>query len=240
MTTTDRDCPDHGDPIECSCQAERGQADGRRQRYAAPLFDLMREAGWDGERTEQVDREMFAIVDAVMAVADTEVRAAIVDTTHWHAKQAGRLRDEIARLRAELSSVTFARNEGREGNLRMRAEITHLRKEAAEVRAAALTGFADRLVAYCPDHGRHATCYIACYCPVADDMRREAAAAARPDDTRTETGPTEPPTPRCAHCRHPKRDHSDRRDHKPHPTLPRDPWCHACNAHCDYATQGAA
>lgn len=49
----------------------------------------------------------------------------------------------------------------------------------------------------------------------------------RPDDTDT--------APRCAHCTHPRSDHSDRRDHTPVTLRPRRPWCHACNAACDYA-----
>ena len=49
-----------------------------------------------------------------------------------------------------------------------------------------------------------------------------------------------PDTPRCTNpdCRHPKRDHSDRKDHTPSPVVPRRPWCHACNAECDYAEEG--
>jgi hypothetical protein len=44
----------------------------RRDRYAAPLFALMRQNGWDGERTEPVVREMDLVLDAVLAVADAE------------------------------------------------------------------------------------------------------------------------------------------------------------------------
>jgi hypothetical protein len=44
----------------------------RRDRYAAPLFTLMRQNGWDGERTEPVVREMDLVLDAVLAVADAE------------------------------------------------------------------------------------------------------------------------------------------------------------------------
>lgn len=42
---------------------------------------------------------------------------------------------------------------------------------------------------------------------------------------------------RCAHCTHPKRDHDGRADHraKHSPLVAGDPWCHACNARCDYA-----
>lgn len=44
-----------------------------------------------------------------------------------------------------------------------------------------------------------------------------------------------PDTPRCVLCVHPKGDHSDRKDHTPSQVVPRRPWCHACNAECDYA-----
>ncbi|MFG3170610.1 hypothetical protein [Streptomyces sp. NPDC048200] len=44
----------------------------RRERYAAPLYALMRQNGWDGERTEPVVREMGLVLDAVIAVADAE------------------------------------------------------------------------------------------------------------------------------------------------------------------------
>ncbi|MFJ9029780.1 hypothetical protein ACIRQP_14850 [Streptomyces sp. NPDC102274] len=49
-------------------------SDARRARYADPLFEIMREhGGWDGVRSELVDREMNMMVDAVMAVADEEI-----------------------------------------------------------------------------------------------------------------------------------------------------------------------
>ena len=46
-----------------------------------------------------------------------------------------------------------------------------------------------------------------------------------------------PPSPRCAHCNHPKRDHDGHADHRAKfsPLVAGDPWCHACNAACDYA-----
>lgn len=52
------------------------------------------------------------------------------------------------------------------------------------------------------------------------------------------TGPEQPPStdPRCALCTHPKRDHDGRADHRARysPLVAGDPWCHACNATCDY------
>jgi hypothetical protein len=51
--------------------ADRAALD-RRERYAAPLYAIMRENGWDGERTEVVVREMDLVLDAVIAVADAE------------------------------------------------------------------------------------------------------------------------------------------------------------------------
>lgn len=46
-----------------------------------------------------------------------------------------------------------------------------------------------------------------------------------------------PSTPPCSLCRHPKRDHDGRADHraKHSPLVAGEPWCHACNAECDYA-----
>jgi hypothetical protein len=55
----------------------------------------------------------------------------------------------------------------------------------------------------------------------------------------TQQGPVQPDTPRCAHCTHPKGDHSDRKDHTPSRIVPRRPWCHACDAVCDYDGQPA-
>ncbi|MES9522424.1 hypothetical protein [Streptomyces capoamus] len=42
---------------------------------------------------------------------------------------------------------------------------------------------------------------------------------------------------RCVHCTHPKSDHDGRADHrtKYSPLVAGEPWCHACNAACDYA-----
>ncbi|MGW9397288.1 hypothetical protein [Streptomyces sp. NPDC055642] len=59
----------------------------------------------------------------------------------------------------------------------------------------------------------------------------EPAAGARQDETAAD----EPE--RCAHCTHPKRDHDGRADRraKHSPLVAGDPWCHACNAQCDYA-----
>lgn len=44
---------------------------------------------------------------------------------------------------------------------------------------------------------------------------------------------------RCTRCRHPKRDHDGRADHreKYSPLVAGDPWCHACNAECDYTRE---
>lgn len=50
----------------------------------------------------------------------------------------------------------------------------------------------------------------------------------------------EPPTPRCALCAHPKKDHDGHADHRARfsPLVAGDPWCHACNATCDYTKPG--
>jgi hypothetical protein len=61
----------------------------------------------------------------------------------------------------------------------------------------------------------------------------------------TQTGPARKgSTERCANpdCGHTKRDHSGRADHRAHhaPLVAGEPWCHACNAECDYAPPAAA
>ncbi|MEU3945425.1 hypothetical protein [Streptomyces sp. NPDC029526] len=61
-------------------------AEDRRQRYAAPLYEIMRHNGWDGERTERVVREMDLVLDAVLAVANVEqaeLRAAVLCEADW-------------------------------------------------------------------------------------------------------------------------------------------------------------
>lgn len=54
-----------------------------------------------------------------------------------------------------------------------------------------------------------------------------------------EEQPTQDEAPRCTRCRHPKRDHDGRADHreKHSPLVTGEPWCHACNAPCDYADE---
>lgn len=46
----------------------------------------------------------------------------------------------------------------------------------------------------------------------------------------------QPSTPPCTHCTHPKGDHDGRADHRAKhlPIVAGEPWCHACNAPCDY------
>ncbi|MFR9794279.1 hypothetical protein ACL07V_37595 [Streptomyces sp. MB22_4] len=46
-----------------------------------------------------------------------------------------------------------------------------------------------------------------------------------------------PHAERCTRCTHPKRDHDGRADHraKYSPLVAGEPWCHACNAECDYS-----
>jgi hypothetical protein len=75
------------------------------------------------------------------------------------------------------------------------------------------------------------------------ELRRKAAESAPAgtghDEARVEQSEPQPDTPRCARCTHPKGDHSDRKDHTPSQIVPRRPWCHACNATCDYDQQPA-
>jgi hypothetical protein len=44
------------------------------------------------------------------------------------------------------------------------------------------------------------------------------------------------PSERCTRCTHPKDDHDGRADHREKypPLVAGEPWCHACNAECDY------
>jgi hypothetical protein len=53
--------------------------------------------------------------------------------------------------------------------------------------------------------------------------------------------PAQDEAKRCAQCSHPKRDHDGRADHRERhsPVVAGDPWCHACNAACDYAPPSA-
>lgn len=63
---------------------------------------------------------------------------------------------------------------------------------------------------------------------VENELRSEARMAAGTQQPDTEA--------RCVHCMHPKRDHDGRADHRARhsPLVAGDPWCHACNATCDY------
>ncbi|MFH9413989.1 hypothetical protein [Streptomyces rochei] len=63
---------------------------------------------------------------------------------------------------------------------------------------------------------------------------QQPVAGARQDEA-------QPSTPPCAHCNHPKGDHDGHVDHRAKypPHVAGDPWCHACNAPCDYAAAGA-
>lgn len=75
--------------------------------------------------------------------------------------------------------------------------------------------------------------YTICYPQRAASSPRatpKAAAGVRQDEPR-------PSAPPCVHCTHPKGDHDGRADHraKYSPLVAGEPWCHACNAPCDYA-----
>ncbi|MFF1444152.1 hypothetical protein [Streptomyces sp. NPDC058295] len=98
----------------------------------------------------------------------------------------------------------------------------------AEIRAALLRELADKATEW----DGHIT---------VQELRRMARkagpAAAGPGRTAgVAQSEPEPPTPRCAHCRHPKGDHDGRADHRERysPLVAGDPWCHACDAGCDY------
>ncbi|MFI0156256.1 hypothetical protein [Streptomyces lydicus] len=71
--------------------------------------------------------------------------------------------------------------------MRASDEATHYLKDkvglkeadriVAAVRAEALREAAGEVVAYCPYHGNQETSYMACHCPVADELRRSTPAA---------------------------------------------------------------
>ena len=70
-----------------------------------------------------------------------------------------------------------------------------------------------------------------------EGLCRMADEAQQPDtDAHVSQSEPQPPSPRCALCTHPKRDHSGRSDHRAKfsSLVAGDPWCHACNAQCDY------
>ncbi|MFH9812536.1 hypothetical protein ACH4NO_18310 [Streptomyces olivaceus] len=83
---------------------DRISSEDRRQRYATPLYAIMRQNGWDGERSERVVREMDLVLDAVTGVADAEqqeLRAEMERRTLM--LQASR--DVAERLRADRAAV---------------------------------------------------------------------------------------------------------------------------------------
>jgi len=56
------------------------------------------------------------------------------------------------------------------------AEIERLRSLVANARLQARNEVAGEVVAYCPDHGYHDTCRIACHCDIADEFRNSSVA----------------------------------------------------------------
>ncbi len=53
------------------------------------------------------------------------------------------------------------------------------RRLLAKLRTQWLAAEADEIVAYCPDHSDNENTWLACHCPVADEMRRRADASRR-------------------------------------------------------------
>lgn len=118
----------HAEGEHAFCGPDCGQADERRERYAAPLFEIMRDNGWDGERTGQVNREMFAVADAAMAVADAEAARIMQDSARiaqlWLKSQS-----ENTRLRAELDGMREAAMESQNGLHEALATLARLRAD---------------------------------------------------------------------------------------------------------------
>ncbi|MEH0586190.1 hypothetical protein QA942_19720 [Streptomyces sp. B21-106] len=75
-------------------------------------------------------------------------------------------------------------------------------------------------------------------CGTADGPSRVAA---EEQPAETQDALPGPGTPRCATCTHPKSDHDGRADHRARfsPIVAGEPWCHACEAPCDYAERPA-
>lgn len=73
----------------------------------------------------------------------------------------------------------------------------------------------------------------------ATELLRRVAAEEQPAET--QAAPPGPGTPRCATCTHQKSDHDGRADHRARfsPLVAGEPWCHACEAPCDYAERPA-
>ncbi|WP_431980040.1 hypothetical protein [Streptomyces qinglanensis] len=85
-----RDCPDHGDPIECTCQARQGYADLRRERYAAAI------SATDGY-SNVPDDWYRGFADAAMAMADAE-QAELRDQRDRAIRVAVALENQLAAL----------------------------------------------------------------------------------------------------------------------------------------------
>ncbi|MFD8200016.1 hypothetical protein [Streptomyces sp. NPDC059701] len=191
-------------------------------------------------------RDIDALADAVLAVlpATTDQTAVLSETERKMLEYALDLADE--EIATDGSDFT---DEEEDALAELRRIVTkptttefELRGDT-EIRATALREAADRLAElraaereWLPATGLHKG---------EQELRRMAdetqpAAGARQDETQpAETQPAE--TERCAHCTHPKGDHDGRADHraKHSPLVAGEPWCHACNAECDYAAAGA-
>ncbi|MGA5372321.1 hypothetical protein ACPCSD_14735 [Streptomyces griseoincarnatus] len=113
------------------------ETDARRQRYAIPLYAIMRQNGWDGERTEQVVHEMDLVLEAVLTVADAELAE----------RRAANLHEAADAIEAEQHRLDDEENE-RLGGLSESAAAEHvaihraagtLRHMAAEAAPAAVS-----------------------------------------------------------------------------------------------------
>lgn len=146
------------------------------------------------------------------------------------------LRDRIAQaIHSDLSSTAYRRDGGLLSIVpRLADAVLAVLPEPAD-RSALLREAADKLGRMDYDTDRNDYGYDT-YRDAWNGGVMDGAALLR---RLAEEQPTQDEAPRCTRCRHPKRDHDGRADHceKHSPMVTGEPWCHACNAPCDYADE---
>jgi len=88
-------------------------------------------------------------------------------------------RAEVQEMRKKVAEVIAGRDSAAiELREAARKAITKAEAERDATRTKTLAIEADEIVAHCPDHGTKDRVWMTCHCPVADDLRRRAAAPA--------------------------------------------------------------
>jgi hypothetical protein len=86
-------------------------------------------------------------------------------------------RAEVQEMRKKVAEVIAGRDSAAiELREAARKAITKAEAERDATRTKTLAIEADEIVAHCPDHGTKDRVWMTCHCPVADDLRRRAAA----------------------------------------------------------------